>query len=69
MLAKGDIIQIKDKGLFYVMDTNPTRVRSFTGASIHQLQDDFIKLAVPGTQSELRVKTKISNFIKECLSL
>ena len=71
LLVKGDIIQTKNKGLFYVMDTNPTRVQSMTGGPIHELKDEYLKIGhtVIEGQPEYTVQTKISNFIKECLSL
>jgi len=69
-LVKGDLIQTS-KGLFYVMALNPTMIQSMTGGPIHQLKDNCMKLCSTLLEEEPKysMPTKISNFIKECLSL
>ena len=70
-LYKGDLIQLKDKGLFYVMSVNPIMIQSISGGNkipLH-IDDKYMRFSNAILEDELTIPAKIRNFIKECLSL
>ncbi len=70
LLTEGDIIQTKH-GVFYVRGIHPTMIQEMQGGPIQRLQDRFMTLSkcLFEEEEKLTIPTKISNFIKECLSL
>lgn len=70
-LYKGDLIQLKSKGLFYVMSINPIMIQSMSGGNIIPLHidDKFTLLSSGIYKDKLKMTVKIRNFIKVCLSL
>ena len=66
---KGDIIQITSKGLFYVVELNPTMMVSLSGGPlIHLSNQEYIKIGSAIIEPKLEPPS-IRKFIKECLSL